>query len=217
MKVRWLGHACFLLSDAAGTRVMTDPYATGAFGLAYAPPAEEADIVTVSHEHPDHNNVAAVKGSPEIVRGPGVHKVKGIEIKGVPTSHDQSSGAERGSNTVFCFTLDGVRVCHLGDLGHELSDKTLAEIGPVDVVFMPIGGNFTIDSATANRVVDQIQPKIAIPMHFRTERASDFPVSNSEAFQKMRQRVRVLNASEVEMGKDALPAETETIVLKPAL
>lgn len=217
MKVRWLGHACFLLSDDAGTRVMTDPYLPGAFGLAYAPPAEEADVVTVSHEHQDHNNVDAVKGEPEIVRGPGVHNVKGIEFKGVPTSHDQASGAQRGSNTVFCFSLDGLRLCHLGDLGHELSDKTVAEIGPVDVVLVPVGGNFTIDAAVANRVVDQIQPKIAIPMHFQTEHARDFPVSTAEAFQKTRQRLRVLDASEVEIKKDALPAETETVVLKPAL
>ncbi len=217
MKIRWLGHACFLLTDASGTRVMTDPYATGAFGLAYAPPAEEANVVTVSHEHQDHNNVAAVKGSPKVVRGAGAHSAKGIEIKGVPTSHDQSSGAERGSNVVFCFSLDGVRVAHLGDLGHELSEKTVAEIGPVDVVLVPIGGNFTIDSATASRVVDQLQPKIAIPMHFRTERASDFPVSNSDAFQKMRQRVRVANSSDLEVTRDSLPAATETVVLKPAL
>jgi L-ascorbate metabolism protein UlaG (beta-lactamase superfamily) len=217
MKVRWLGHACFLFTDDAGTRVITDPYKTGAFGLEYKPPAETADIVTVSHEHEDHNNVGAVKGKPEIVRGAGVHKVKGVEIKGITTSHDQSSGAERGSNVVFCLTLDGVRLCHLGDLGHKLSDKTVAEIGPVDVLFVPVGGNFTIDAATANRVVDSIGPKIVVPMHFQTEHARKFPVATAEGFAKLRRNVREAKASEVEIKKENLPAETETLVLKPAL
>jgi L-ascorbate metabolism protein UlaG (beta-lactamase superfamily) len=217
MKVRWLGHACFLLTADDGTRIITDPYTPGAFGLEYKPPAETADVVTVSHEHEDHNNVAAVKGDPEVVRGPGVHKVKGIEFKGVGTSHDEASGAQRGSNIVFCFALDGVRVCHLGDLGHELPDKTVSDIGPVDVLFVPVGGNFTIDAATANRVVDSLRPKIAIPMHFQTEHARKFPVATVEGFQKLRRNVRAANASEVDIKKDQLPAETETLVLKPAL
>jgi L-ascorbate metabolism protein UlaG (beta-lactamase superfamily) len=217
MKVKWLGHACFLLTSDDGIRIITDPYKPGAFGLNYRPPAEIADIVTVSHEHDDHNNVADVKGDPEVVRGPGVHQVKGIEFKGVATSHDQASGAQRGSNVVFCFSLDGVRVCHLGDLGHELSDKTVGEIGPVDVLLVPVGGNFTIDAVVANSVVNGLRPKFVIPMHFQTERARDFPVATVEGFQKMRQRVRASNDSEIEIRKETLPAETETVILKPAL
>jgi L-ascorbate metabolism protein UlaG (beta-lactamase superfamily) len=217
MKVKWLGHACFLLTSDDGTRVITDPYKPGAFGLDYRPPAETADIVTVSHEHDDHNNVADVKGNPEVVRGAGVHKVKGVEFKGVATSHDQASGAQRGSNVVFCFTLDGVRVCHLGDLGHELPDKTVSEIGPVDVLLVPVGGNFTIDAGAANGVVDGIRPKIVIPMHFQNARCPNFPVATVEGFQKLRQRVRASNDSEIEIKKDKLPAETETVILKPAL
>jgi L-ascorbate metabolism protein UlaG (beta-lactamase superfamily) len=217
MKVKWLGHACFLITAADGTRVMTDPYKTGAFGLNYKPPEEEADVVTVSHEHDDHNNVAAVKGNPEVVRGAGVHHVKDVDFKGVATAHDQASGSQRGSNVVFCFTLDGVRVCHLGDLGHELSRQTVDEIGAVDVLLIPVGGNFTIDASAANGVVDSLHPKIAIPMHYRNERASNFPVATEEDFRKLRPRVRVLNGSEIEVKKDKLPVETETVVLKPAL
>ena len=217
MKVKWLGHACFLLTSDDGVRVITDPYKTGAFGLAYRPPAETADIVTVSHDHDDHNNVAAVKGRPEIVRGAGVHQAKGIEFRGVATSHDEASGAQRGSNTVFCFSLDGVRVCHLGDLGHELSDKAITEMGPVDVLLIPVGGNFTIDDDVANRVADKVAPKVVIPMHFQNERCRNFPVATVEGFQKRRQRARALDASEVELSKDNLPSETETVILKPAL
>jgi L-ascorbate metabolism protein UlaG (beta-lactamase superfamily) len=216
MKVKWVGHACFLLTSEAGLRILTDPYTPGAFGLGYHPPAETADIVTVSHEHPDHNNTAAVKGKPEVVRGAGVHKVKGVEIKGVSTSHDEASGSQRGPNTVFCFTLDGVRVCHLGDLGHDLAAGLLAEIGPVDVLLIPVGGNFTIDANVASRVADRIAPKVVIPMHFNNERCRDFPVAAVDDFRKKRQRVRTLDASEVEIKKDNLPAETETVILKPA-
>jgi L-ascorbate metabolism protein UlaG (beta-lactamase superfamily) len=216
MKVKWLGHACFLLTSEAGVRIVTDPYTPGAFGLGYHPPAETADIVTVSHDHADHNNTAAVKGKPEVVRGVGVHKVKGVEIKGISTSHDEASGSQRGPNTVFCFTLDGVRVCHLGDLGHDLAAGSLAEIGPVDVLMIPVGGNFTIDANAASRVADRIAPKVVIPMHFQNERCPDFPVAAVDDFRKKRQRVRTLDASEVEIKKDDLPAETETVVLKPA-
>ncbi len=216
MKVKWLGHACFLLTSEAGVRIVTDPYTPGAFGLGYRPPAETADIVTVSHEHPDHNNTAAVKGKPEVVRGAGVHKVKGVEIKGVSTSHDEASGSQRGPNTVFCFTLDGVRVCHLGDLGHDLAAGSLAEIGPVDVLLIPVGGNFTIDANVASRLADRIAPKVVIPMHFQNERCRDFPVAAVDDFRKKRQRVRTVDGSEVEIKKDNLPAETETVVLKPA-
>jgi len=216
MKVKWLGHACFLLTSDSGVRILTDPYTPGAFGLGYGPPAETADIVTVSHEHADHNNTAAVKGKPEVVRGAGVHKVKGVEIKGVSTSHDEASGSQRGPNVVFCFTLDGVRVCHLGDLGHDLAPGLLAEIGPVDVLMIPVGGTFTIDANAASRVADRIAPKVVIPMHFQNERCRDFPVAAVDDFRKKRQRVRMVDGSEVEIKKENLPAETETVVLKPA-
>ena len=195
---------------------MTDPYTPGGFGLGYRPPTETADIVTVSHDHADHNNTAAVKGKPEVVRGAGVHKVKGVEIKGISTSHDEASGSQRGPNTVFCFTLDGVRVCHLGDLGHDLATGSLAEIGPVDVLLIPVGGNFTIDANAASRVADRIAPKVVIPMHFQNERCRDFPVAAVDDFRKKRQRVRTVDGSEVEIKKDNLPAETETVILKPA-
>ena len=216
MKIKWLGHACFLLTSDAGLRIVTDPYTPGGFGLQYRPPAEKADIVTVSHEHADHNNVGDVKGNPQIVRGAGVHQVKGIEIKGVSTSHDEMSGSQRGSNTVFCFALDGVRVCHLGDLGHDLTAGSLAEIGEVDVLLIPVGGSFTIDADVASRVADRLAAKVVIPMHFKNERCPDFPVAGVADFQKKRQRVRTVDGSEVEIKKDGLPSETETVVLKPA-
>jgi len=217
MKVKWLGHACFLLTSESGPRIITDPYTPGAFGLDYAPPAETADIVTVSHDHADHNNVAAVKGNPQVVQGVGSHEAKGIQFKGIATAHDESSGKERGSNTIFCFTLDGINVCHLGDLGHDLSEQAVADIGDVDVLLIPVGGNFTIDAAVADTVCQRLAPKVVIPMHFKNERCPSFPVAGVDDFTRGRQQVKTVSGSEVEIKKEQLPTGTETVVLKPAL
>jgi L-ascorbate metabolism protein UlaG (beta-lactamase superfamily) len=217
MKVKWLGHACFLLTSESGLRIITDPYTPGVYGLDYAPPAETADIVTVSHDHADHNNVAAVKGNPQVVRGVGSHEAKGIRFKGIATAHDESSGKERGANTIFCFALDGINVCHLGDVGHDLSDQTVAAIGDVDVLMIPVGGNFTIDAALANRLCQKLAPKVVIPMHFKNARCPTFPVAGVEDFTQERQQVKTVAGSEIELKKEQLPSTTETIVLKPAL
>jgi L-ascorbate metabolism protein UlaG (beta-lactamase superfamily) len=217
MKVRWLGHACFLLTSDSGLRIITDPYTPGVFGLEYAPPAEAADIVTVSHDHADHNNVAAVKGSPQIVQGVGSHEAKGVRFKGIATAHDETSGRERGANTIYCFALDGINVCHLGDLGHDLSDQTAADIGAVDVLLIPVGGNFTIDAAIANGICKKLAPKVIIPMHFKNARCPTFPVAGVEDFAQERQQVKTIPDSEIELKKEQLPSGTETMILKPAL
>jgi L-ascorbate metabolism protein UlaG (beta-lactamase superfamily) len=217
MKVKWLGHACFLLTSESGLKIMTDPYTAGVFGLDYAPPSEVADIVTVSHDHADHNNVADVKGNPQVVQGEGSQEAKGIQFKGVASAHDQASGKERGSNTIFCFVLDGINVCHLGDLGHDLPEQTVADIGGVDVLLIPVGGNFTIDAAVASRVCQKLAPKVVIPMHFKNDRCPGFPVAGVEDFTRGRQQVRVSADSEVELKKEQFAATTETVVLPPAL
>jgi L-ascorbate metabolism protein UlaG (beta-lactamase superfamily) len=217
MKIQWLGHACFLLASESGLRIITDPYTAGVFGLEYKPPTETADIVTVSHDHADHNNVADVKGNPQVVQGIGSKEAKGVQFKGVASAHDESSGKERGSNTIFCFALDGVSVCHLGDLGHDLTDQAVADIGGVDVLLVPVGGNFTIDAAVAEKVCQKLAPKIVIPMHFKNDRCPGFPVAGVEEFTRGRQPVKVSEGTEVEIKKEQLPAATETIVLQPAL
>jgi len=216
MKIQWLGHACFLLTAEGGTRIITDPYTPGAFGLDYGPIAEEADIVVVSHEHADHNDVAQVKGNPTVVRGAGSHEAKGIRFKGVASAHDPSGGSQRGENTIFCFAVDGVNVCHLGDLGHDLDDRAVAEAGPVDVLLVPVGGNFTIDAAAANRVCNKLNPKMVIPMHFKNERCPNFPVAGVDEFEGMRPSVKKLDGSEVTVRKEELPSAVETVVLRPA-
>lgn len=216
MKIQWLGHACFLVTAEDGTRIVTDPYTPGAFGLDYGPVAEEADIVTVSHEHADHNNVADVKGDPQVVRGVGSHEAKGIRFKGVTTHHDESSGSQRGPNTLFCFAVDGVNVCHAGDLGHGLDDSAAADAGPVDVLLVPVGGNFTVDAAVANNVCEKLKAKIVIPMHFQNDRCPNFPVAGVDEFLAMRSSTKKLDASEVTVRREELPESVETVVLRPA-
>lgn len=214
MKIKWLGHASFLITADDGTRIITDPYGDYP-GIHYGPIEEAADIVVVSHKHGDHFG-ARVKDGPKQVAGAGRKKMEGIEFKGLETYHDTSKGSERGANTIFCFMVDGLRICHLGDLGHQLSQPELAEIGQVDVLMIPVGGFFTIDAITASGVCDQIKPKVIIPMHYKTEKC-DFPISGVEAFLKGKSNVKRVDDSEVELRKEQLPQETEVIVLKHAL
>lgn len=215
MKVKWLGHASFLITSEAGTKIITDPYNVGG-GLSYGEIRESADIVTVSHEHGDHNNVAAVKDSPQVVKGAGAKEAKGIKFKGVSTYHDEAQGGQRGPNTVFCFEVDGLKVCHLGDLGHALSDKDVAEVGKVDILLVPVGGFFTIDARVATAVSGKLAPKVIIPMHFKNDKLA-YPIAAVDDFIKGKSGVTQPNASEVEFKRGKLPAATQIVVLKPAL
>lgn len=215
MKLQWLGHASFLLTSEGGTRVITDPYAPGG-GLSYGLIKDRADIVTVSHEHSDHNNATAIGGNPQVVKGVGTRQVKGIAFTGVSTYHDTSRGAQRGPNTVFCFALDGIRVCHLGDLGHVLGDQEMSEIGQVDLLLTPVGGNYTTDAVTATENCAKLKPRIVVPMHYRTAKCAA-PIADAEEFLRGKANVRRVAGSQIEWKKEQLPKVTETVVLQHAL
>jgi L-ascorbate metabolism protein UlaG (beta-lactamase superfamily) len=215
MKIKWLGHTCFLITSRDGLRVITDPYAVGG-GISYSPIRETANVIVVSHDHGDHSNVSAVQGKPEIVKGSGKKIVKGIQFKGIATFHDACHGQERGHNTVFCFTLDDLRLCHLGDLGHVLSTGQVTEIGAVDILFIPVGGFFTIDASAACQVCEQLKPRVVIPMHFKTPKCA-YPIAGVENFSKGKKNVRKLANSEVEFEREKLPTASETVLLQPAM
>ena len=217
MKAKWLGHSSVYLTSTDGLRVITDPYTSGAIGLDYAPIDLEADVVTISHNHADHNNVSAVRGNPEVVKSGGTYNFRGVEFIGIECYHDEVSGSQRGNNTIYCFIIDGVRICHLGDLGHPLETKRESEIGSVDLLFVPVGGNFTIDARIAADICHKLNPKLVIPMHYRNDRCLNFLVSGVEDFLSLMERVRREDASEIEISKDSLPKSTEVVVLKPAL
>ena len=213
MKIKWLGHSSFAITSDNGTKIITDPYAP-AEKLNYGEIKESADIVTVSHDHFDHNNVAAVRGNPEVVRETA--EIKGLKFKGISTYHDDIHGKRRGKNTMFCFEVDGVKVCHLGDLGHQLTAEQVAEVGEVDVLLVPVGGFYTIDATVAGKVCDQLKPRVIIPMHFKTNKCA-FPISGVDEFLQGKSNVSQLDASEVEFQAGELPVTTQIIVLKPAL
>ena len=161
MDITWLGHGCFRLRGKSAAAV-TDPYPP-----ALGPKLKlEANLVTVSHQHDNHSYVQAVAGDPYVVSGPGEYEVAGITVQGLPTFHDAAQGAEHGVNTVFVIEVDDVRVCHLGDLGHKLSDQHLEELGTLDVLLVPVGGGRALGATQAAEVVRQVEPRYVVPMHY---------------------------------------------------
>ena len=213
MKIKWLGHATFLITSDSGTRIITDPYETGS-DLKYGRIKESADIVTVSHDHWDHCNVSSVQGNPQVVKG--TTEAKGIKFKGIPTYHDDAGGSQRGSNTIFCFEVDGVNVCHIGDLGHRLSAEQVTELGKIDILIIPVGGFYTIDAKVASQVCDQLKPGVIIPMHYKDDKCG-MPIAGVDEFLRGKSDVTRLDASEFEFKSGELPPSTQIMVLKPAL
>ncbi len=207
MIIQWLGHACFIITAVARTRVVTDPFDAA---VGYPFEGVEAEAVTVSHGHFDHNAVSRVGGKPEVVKGAVEKTVHGIVFKGTATHHDGAGGRKRGANTVFTFVMDGITVCHLGDLGHTLGPDKVKAIGKVDVLLLPVGGTYTIDAVQAAEVAEALKPRIIVPMHYKTD-VIDFPISGVDAFLEGKPRVRRVKVLEVEAGK--LPEETEVVVL----
>ncbi len=173
MTLTWLGHATFILTTSTGLTALLDPMAA-AVGYPLTP-VSGVGLVTVTHEHSDHNNVGLATGSPLVLRGLAGNDwakidqvVKGVRVRTVPSYHDTAQGAQRGKNAIFVFEFDGLKIAHLGDLGHKLSDDQVRQIGAVDVVMIPVGGFYTIDGKSAAEVVEQLKPRVIIPMHYKT-------------------------------------------------
>jgi len=164
MDITYLGHASFRLKGKSAT-VITDPFDSKMLGLKF--PKVQADIVTVSHEHADHNSTDQISDIRRVIRGPGEYEILGVSIIGFPSFHDDNNGQERGKNTIFVFEMDELRIAHLGDLGHVLSDKLIEDLGTIDILMIPVGGFFTIDTDKASEVFRAIDPSIVIPMHYR--------------------------------------------------
>ena len=215
MRIKYIGHSCFLVTTGSGTRIITDPYEPGCYdgAVKYRPVGQEADIVLVSHGHADHSHIASVSGGPKVVQESGAKTIEGIKILGVSTYHDTSEGSERGSNIIFRFEVDGLALCHLGDIGHTLDDATAHQLKPVDILMMPVGGFFTISSEEADALIDSLRPGLVIPMHFKTEGA-DFPIAPVDDFLTGRKEVLWEGDSEVEIEASRLPEGV--MVLNPS-
>jgi len=170
MQIQYYGQSCFKITTKPAGRatedvtVFFDPFDKES-GLR--PPQGQADIVFVSHNHHDHNNVSAIKGDPVVIDTPGDYAVKGINIVGMDSFHDDQGGALRGHSTIFILEAEELKICHLGDLGCELTGKQLEEIDGVDILFVPVGGKYTIDGKKAAELVHKIEPALVIPMHYK--------------------------------------------------
>lgn len=211
MIIEYNGHACFTIKTSLGT-IVTDP-----FGEDIPYPAKEltADIVTISHEHFDHNAVKRVKGNPYIIRDIGEHIYKGIKIKGTKASHDKSKGTQRGQIVIFTIEVEDLRLCHLGDLGEALSEDQLKDIGKIDILFVPVGGFYTIEPDEARLVVRSINPKIVIPMHYKTNYVKEWSIKPVDEFLKdIQYPLKRIDSNKIEITKETLPKSTEVYLLK---
>lgn len=164
MEITWLGHSCFRIKGSQAT-IITDPYPPD---LGYLLGKQTPRIVTVSHQHPSHSYVQGIGDEPRLVTGPGEYEISGVLIIGIPTFHDADGGRIRGKNTVYLMEVDGIAICHLGDLGHTLTEEQVEEIDDVDVLLLPVGGVSTIDAPVATEVIRRLEPKVVIPMHYKT-------------------------------------------------
>ncbi len=214
MRIQWHGHSCFTLQTNSGFLGVTDPCdpQTG-----YAVHIENPDAVTLSHGHHDHNYLPAVTGNPEVIQTKGLFRIKDVQIQGFPSYHDKQSGALRGPNMIYLFEGDGIRVLHLGDLGHLPSNELVREIGAIDILLCPVGGIYTIDAPEAVQTIRLLQPRICIPMHYQTKLLafSLAPVRNfldlcsNTAF-----KIRNLNTTLFDTEKDLdHSSETEIVIL----
>lgn len=210
MKIQWLGHSCFILTAQDGTRVLIDPFDAH---VGYPVPAVAADIVTISHQHADHNYTKEVQGTFKVIDQPGAYHENGITIEGIPTFHDDQQGKLRGPNIVFRYTIDGMHIVHCGDLGHPLTSDQVNVIAPVDVLLLPVGGYYTIDSNIAAQVMHALAPMITIPMHFKTTTTEGFPIAGVDGFLQTVSSPRLAHAQEITITPANLSDQAGVVVL----
>lgn len=212
MKIKYLGHSSFLLTESTGTAVVTDPYGEA---VGFAMPEVSADAVTVSHHHFDHDNVQSVKGNPVVLDKEQGYELPGVIINAVKSFHDDQKGALRGENVIFKFRMDGLDVCHLGDLGEECSPELIEAILPVNVLLIPVGGNYTIDAAMAKEYVDRLMPDVVIPMHYRTKGCA-IDIDKVDGFVSLfeDEGAEIEEAEgEIELSRDDVDGETTRIIV----
>jgi len=167
MLLTWIGHSCFKIQDKTGTdgkTIVTDPFDKS---IGLRAPSFEANIVTVSHDHYDHNNIKAIRGNPYIIKLAGEYDIQGITVYGIESFHDEKEGKDRGVNIIYRFEVDGISISHLGDLGHVPDDKQLELLSGTDILLVPVGGKYTLDAKKAVEVISQVEPRIVIPMHYK--------------------------------------------------
>lgn len=212
MVIIWYGQSCFKIQSGE-TAIFTDPFDKE---IGLTPPRSQAQIVTVSHYHYDHDNIESLSGEPLIIDGPGEYETRGINIKGIFSFHDDENGKQRGSNTVYIIEAEGIKICHLGDLGQEkLTNEQLEFINGVDILMIPVGGVYTIDGEQAVRIINQIEPRIVIPMHYKIP-GLNIKLDGIDVFLKEMGMAKAQPVDKLTIKKKDLPEgeETKVVVIK---
>jgi L-ascorbate metabolism protein UlaG (beta-lactamase superfamily) len=211
MIITWQGHSCFKIQDKIGPEgltLVTDPYG---LSLGLKLPNFEADIITVSHDHDDHNNTKGLRGTPKVIQSAGEYDIKGVMVEGILAYHDAKQGAERGANIIYRIEMDDITICHLGDLGHVLDNKQLERLEGIDILFVPVGGKYTLDAKQAVEVISQIEPRIVIPMHYKTKDVK-LDIEGVEKFVK-ELGIEPTYEEKLKINKKDLPAEDMELVI----
>jgi len=216
-KIYFAGQSCFQISVSNSrdnsADIVIDPFSED-IGLKL--PNLSADILLVTHDHYDHNNIKGIKGEPFIAQGPGEYEIRGVFIQGIPSFHDDKGGKEKGQNTIYTIEAEDLRFCHLGDLGQkELTDEQLEKIGAVDVLMIPVGGDATISSTEAQKIIGQIEPLIVIPMHYALPKLK-MELDDVAKFLKTMGKPSVVAQDKLVVKNSTMPKEgMEIVVLQP--
>jgi len=214
MIISWIGHSCFKIQNKTATNgvaLVTDPFDKK---VGLKPPAFEADIVTISHDHFDHNNHKALRGKPYLINSAGEYDIKGVSIQGVESYHDKEKGKERGVNIIYRIEIDDISISHLGDLGHTLDNKQLDVLVGTDILLVPVGGHYTIDAKKAVEVVSQVEPRIVIPMHYKVPGLKVDGIVGVDKFIK-ELGIKPTEEEKLKISKKELPQEDmELVILK---
>ena len=212
INIKWFGHSMWKVWNEK-VSIVIDPFTDIGYPM---PENETADIVLSSHDHFDHNNIQLIKGNPQVVNIEGKFEIKGVKIETFPVWHDETQGSERGNNLLMKFTISGKTFLHCGDLGHICTADVISKLGKIDVLFIPVGGFYTIDAKTAKAIVEMIKPIIVFPMHYKTP-ILDFPIATIEEYLKLSDNHKQISANEIELTeKDFTKPQTimpQTIIL----
>jgi len=216
MHITWYGQSFFQLQTSQNKgeqlSLLIDPFGEG-IGLKCL--SMGADILLISHDHNDHNNKRAARGTPFLIECPGEYEIKDIFIQGIHSFHDDVQGKQRGNNTIYTIEMEGIKICHRGDFGQkELTPEQLEKIGDVDILMIPVGGVYTINAKEASRIISQIEPSIVIPMHYYMPKLK-IKLDGVDKFLKEFGRKSVIPQSKLLIKKKDLPEETKVVVLKP--
>jgi len=216
-KITWAGQSCFQISVSNSkdhsVQIVIDPFDEK---IGLKEPRFSADILLITHDHFNHNNKKSIKGEPFLIEGPGEYEVKNVFIKGIPAFHDNLQGKERGRITIYSIEAEGIKFCHLGDLGQlQLTDEQLEEVGSIDVLMIPIGGGSTISSQEASKIISQIEPKIVIPMHYQLP-SLKLKLEDVKKFLKVIGKNSIIPQEKFQIKQSALPKEgMEVVILMP--